>query len=241
MARGQDRFPYLDVPFQHASPRILKLMKRPANAEKHARRASRHGARPARTSRSAARSSPAFPARPKPSSSELLAFLERSAARPRRLLRLLAGRRRGGERAARSGPGRSARGAARALHGKCRRAISAARLARKVGTTLRVLVDEARRRRSRSRARAADAPEIDGIVRVKGGGKLRPGAFADVTVTAADEHDLARVARDTRLRLDGVAPRRRRRVVLPAVPAREPARRREAEQQRDLGAGCACP
>src|SRR5438045_467499 len=33
MAEGKI-LPYLDVPFQHASPRILKLMKRPASAEK---------------------------------------------------------------------------------------------------------------------------------------------------------------------------------------------------------------
>jgi tRNA A37 methylthiotransferase MiaB len=36
--------PYLDVPFQHASPRILKLMKRPAQRRGHVARASRHGA-----------------------------------------------------------------------------------------------------------------------------------------------------------------------------------------------------
>ena len=36
----------------------------------------------------------------------------------------------------------------------------------------------------------ADAPEIDGIVHVEGGGELPPGTFARVTVTAAGEHDL---------------------------------------------------
>jgi ribosomal protein S12 methylthiotransferase len=36
----------------------------------------------------------------------------------------------------------------------------------------------------------ADAPEIDGVVHVEGGGELQPGTFARVTVTAASEHDL---------------------------------------------------
>ena len=39
---------------------------------------------------------------------------------------------------------------------------------------------------------SADAPEIDGVVRIAGGQHLKPGAFARVTVTAADEHDLQR-------------------------------------------------
>jgi ribosomal protein S12 methylthiotransferase len=52
MAEGKI-LPYLDVPFQHASPRILKLMKRPASAEKVLQR-SQAGARSARTSPCAA-------------------------------------------------------------------------------------------------------------------------------------------------------------------------------------------
>jgi ribosomal protein S12 methylthiotransferase len=43
---------------------------------------------------------------------------------------------------------------------------------------------------------AADAPEIDGTVRITGGSRLVPGQFARVTISAADEHDLrARIAR----------------------------------------------
>ena len=65
--------PYLDVPFQHASPRILKLMKRPANAE-GTLSASRRGARCVRTSSFAARSSPGFRARRKPNSASSWRF-----------------------------------------------------------------------------------------------------------------------------------------------------------------------
>ena len=60
--------------------------------------------------------------------------------------------------------------------------ISAQKLKRKLGKTLRVLVDEPGVGRS-----SADAPEIDGVVHFKGG---KPGEFRDVTIDRADEHDL---------------------------------------------------
>jgi ribosomal protein S12 methylthiotransferase len=67
MAAGQV-LPYLDVPFQHAHPAVLKRMKRPASGEKTST-ASARGVRNARTSPSARRSSPGFRARPRPNSS----------------------------------------------------------------------------------------------------------------------------------------------------------------------------
>jgi ribosomal protein S12 methylthiotransferase len=65
MAEGRI-LPYLDVPFQHAAPRILRLMKRPASAEKVLERI-RACARSAPSSRCAAHSSSVFPGRPRPS------------------------------------------------------------------------------------------------------------------------------------------------------------------------------
>jgi ribosomal protein S12 methylthiotransferase len=77
-------------------------------------------------------------------------------------------------------------------------AISARRLAAKVGRTLDVIVDalETTGRGGAKRAIAiarstADAPEIDGVVRVEGGAGLVPGQIVRVTVTGADAHDLA--------------------------------------------------
>ena len=70
--------------------------------------------------------------------------------------------------------------------------ISAARLARKIGRTLDVLVDAVDADVATARS-AADAPEIDGVVRIAGGGTLRVGEFARVRVTSADTHDLAAV------------------------------------------------
>ena len=68
--------------------------------------------------------------------------------------------------------------------------ISARRLARKVGTVQRVLVDEVGPTVAMGRT-AADAPEIDGVVYIKTGRrKLAPGDFVEVKITSAEEHDL---------------------------------------------------
>jgi ribosomal protein S12 methylthiotransferase len=69
-------------------------------------------------------------------------------------------------------------------------AISARRLARKVGTVQRVLIDEVGPTVAMGRT-AADAPEIDGVVHIKTGRrKLAPGDFVEVKITSAEEHDL---------------------------------------------------
>ncbi|MFM7523281.1 MAG: 30S ribosomal protein S12 methylthiotransferase RimO, partial [Betaproteobacteria bacterium] len=71
--------------------------------------------------------------------------------------------------------------------------ISRERLQSKVGKTLRVLIDAVDRNGATGRS-AADAPEIDGVVYVKlpfePGRELTVGSFVDVTITAADAHDL---------------------------------------------------
>ena len=72
--------------------------------------------------------------------------------------------------------------------------ISAARLQRKIGRTFDVLVDAVEGGTAIARS-TADAPEIDGVVRITDGKHLKPGEFTRVTVSAADEHDLqARIA-----------------------------------------------
>ena len=67
--------------------------------------------------------------------------------------------------------------------------ISAARLAAKVGRTLKVLVDAIDGGVAIARS-AGDAPEIDGTVRIQGAGKLAVGDWADVKITAAGAYDL---------------------------------------------------
>ena len=72
---------------------------------------------------------------------------------------------------------------------KCR-PTSAARSSRKVGTTQQVIVDEVQGSTAVARSRA-DAPEIDGLVKVKGAKGAKVGEFLRVRITAAGEHDLA--------------------------------------------------
>ena len=67
--------------------------------------------------------------------------------------------------------------------------ISAGRLAAKVGSTLRVLVDTVEDGYAIARSRA-DAPDIDGLVYVESTNGLVPGEFAEVVVERSDTHDL---------------------------------------------------
>jgi ribosomal protein S12 methylthiotransferase len=67
--------------------------------------------------------------------------------------------------------------------------ISAQRQAQRIGHTLKVLVDEVAGETAIARS-AADAPQIDGVVRIEAGGTLRAGDFAQVKITGADAYDL---------------------------------------------------
>ena len=68
-------------------------------------------------------------------------------------------------------------------------AISTRKLAQRVGQTITVLVDEVGENGALARS-AADAPEIDGLVRIEDGQKLQAGEFARVRITRATQHDL---------------------------------------------------
>ncbi|HXZ93769.1 MAG TPA: 30S ribosomal protein S12 methylthiotransferase RimO [Burkholderiales bacterium] len=187
MAEGRI-LPYLDVPFQHAARRILRLMKRPANAENTLERVRGWRALcPEITLRSTF--IVGFPGETEAEFRELLAFLEEA-----QLDRV-------GCFAYSPVEGAAANELPGAVPGELkeeRRArlmqlqaeISRARLAAKVGKRMRVLVDEVGAAGALARS-SADAPEIDGVVRIGDGHKLRPGDFAEVIVEQADEHDLA--------------------------------------------------
>jgi ribosomal protein S12 methylthiotransferase len=72
---------------------------------------------------------------------------------------------------------------------KLQEEISARRLKRYVGTTMKVLVDAVDAGSAIARS-PADAPEIDGVVHVTPAGDLKPGDFATVRVTRTDVHDM---------------------------------------------------
>ncbi len=180
--------PYLDVPFQHASPRILKLMKRPANAEGTLRRIEQwRRARPDLVIRSTF--IVGFPGETEREFDELLAFLD--AAQLDRVGCFAYSPVDGAT--ANELPGAIAadvREARRERFMAVQARISAARLARRIGTRTTILVDGHDGDAAIARS-TADAPEIDGVVRVADGGDLAPGTFAAVTITGAGDHDLA--------------------------------------------------
>jgi ribosomal protein S12 methylthiotransferase len=186
MASGRI-LPYLDVPFQHASPRILKLMKRPASSEKNLERIRAwREACPAITVRSTF--IVGFPGETEAEFEELLGFL-REAELDR--VGCFAYSPVEGAKANEL-PGSIAEDVKEERRRRfmvTQAAISREKLARKIGTTVEVLVDEARGARAIGRS-AADAPEIDGVVHVKAAKGAKPGDLVRVKIAAADEHDL---------------------------------------------------
>src|SRR2546421_10230868 len=158
MAEGKV-LPYIDVPFQHASRRILKLMKRPASGEDNLGRIRAwRGICPDITIRSTFIAG--FPGETEAEFQELLDFLEEAELD------------RVGCFAYSPVPGASANELPGALPNEVREErrarlmrlqgkISTRRLKRRLGKTIEVLVDEVKGGRAVGRA-AADAPEIDG-------------------------------------------------------------------------------
>jgi len=179
--------PYLDVPFQHASPRILKLMKRPASSEKNLERIRAwREACPDITVRSTFIAG--FPGETEAEFEELLDFL-RAAELDR--VGCFAYSPVEGARA-NDLPGAvpdELKEERRARFMQVQAEISRAKLRRKVGATLEVLVDEVDGAVAIARSKA-DAPEIDGIVRVRNANGAKPGDFLRARVTRAREHDL---------------------------------------------------
>src|SRR6202007_3232979 len=68
-------------------------------------------------------------------------------------------------------------------------AISRRRLARRIGQRMQVLVDSVEGAIALARS-DADAPQIDGIVRIEDARGVRAGDFAEVRIVAADDYDL---------------------------------------------------
>ncbi len=187
MAEGK-LLPYLDIPFQHASPRILKLMKRPGSSERVLERIAKWRAIcPQLVLRSTF--IVGFPGETEADFELLLDFLRQAqldrvgcftysdvegaaandlpdpvpeAIKQQRFDRFM----------------------------QVQQEISRQKLLRSVGQTLEVLVDEIDDEENVAIARsAADAPEIDGQVFIENGGELKAGDKVRVVITEADEYD----------------------------------------------------
>src|SRR5919107_543034 len=181
--------PYLDIPFQHASPKVLRAMRRPANDAKVLQRI--------RSWREqvpdlAIRSSfvVGFPGETAEDFAYLLAWLEEA-----QLDRVGAFK----FEAVEGAPATSMEeqvpedlkqeryAAVMALSAR----ISAEKLAAKVGTTADVLIDAVDGESGGATGRSkADAPEIDGEVHLRDAGGLNPGDIVEAIVEESDEHDL---------------------------------------------------
>jgi len=187
MAQGKV-LPYLDIPFQHASPRILKLMKRPAFEDKTLARIKQwREACPDLTIRSTF--IVGFPGETEEEFQYLLDWMTEAqldrvgcfqyspveGAPANALSEIIIPDEVKQERWERF-----------MVH---QQAISAARLQAKIGRTMDVLIDEVNDDGAVGRS-SADAPEIDGCVYVSTDRDLKPGDMVKVEIMDADEYDL---------------------------------------------------
>lgn len=186
MAEGKI-LPYLDIPFQHASPRILKLMKRPASSQNNLERIQAWRAIcPDLTIRSTF--IVGFPGETEEEFQELLDFLTEA-----QLDRV-------GCFAYSPVDGAVANELPDAVPEEVKQErlerfmahqaeISAARLQQKVGRRGRVIIDEVVEEGAVGRSEA-DAPEIDGQVFIDNATHLKVGDIVEVEFEEADDHDL---------------------------------------------------
>jgi len=186
MAEGKI-LPYLDIPLQHASPKILKAMKRPAASENNLERIKAwRKTCPELTIRSTF--IVGFPGETEEDFQMLLDFLE--AAQLDRVGCFTYSAVDGAKANELSDPvPEEVKEERQKRFMEAQAKISAQRLQAKVGTTQVVLVDEVTPEGAVARSRA-DAPEIDGCVFIDGATHLSPGDFVTVEIEEADEYDM---------------------------------------------------
>lgn len=186
MAEGKI-LPYLDIPFQHASASVLKAMKRPASSENVLKRVQQwREICPDITIRSTFITG--FPGETEDDFSQLLDFINEAELD------------RVGCFSYSAVEGAVANDIAQQIPEDVKQErlerfmtlqaeISAGKLAKKVGQTMQVMVDEIDEEGVIARSQA-DAPEIDGMVFVDSNSKYEPGTIINVTITDSNEHDL---------------------------------------------------
>lgn len=186
MAEGKI-LPYLDIPFQHASARILKMMKRPAAAENILSRVAEwRSICPELVLRSTF--IVGFPGETEADFEQLLAFLQE--AQLDRVGCFTYSPVRGADANNLPDPVPEAVKEERLARFMALQAeISASRLQSRIGQRETVLIDEVVEEGAVARSRA-DAPEIDGQVFIDGATHLKVGDWAEVIFEEADDHDL---------------------------------------------------
>jgi len=180
--------PYLDIPFQHASPRILKLMKRPGNIDGTLERINKwREICPELTLRSTF--IVGFPGETEAEFQMLLDFLE--AAQLDRVGAFAYSPVEGAQANELPDPIAPEIQQQRLERFMAvQQKISANKLQQKIGTTLDILIDSVDEEGAIGRS-SADAPEIDGKVYIEGvGPEVQPGSVISATIVDADAHDL---------------------------------------------------
>ncbi len=189
MAQGKI-LPYLDVPFQHAHPRILKLMRRPASAERNMDRiAAWRAVCPGLSIRSTFIAG--FPGETESEFEFLIEFLKQAQLDRVGCFAYSPVQGAAANELADPLP-EPVREQRRARLMQVQADISRRRLAARIGTVQRVLIDQAAPGGGIGRT-AGEAPEIDGVVRVAADRTLQPGQFYDARIVDSDEHDLSAV------------------------------------------------
>ncbi|MGQ0558997.1 MAG: 30S ribosomal protein S12 methylthiotransferase RimO [Sphingosinicella sp.] len=185
--------PYLDIPFQHASPQVLKAMRRPAN---EARVLERIRSWREMCPDIAIRSTfiTGFPGESDEDFEHLLGWLEEAQLDRVGAFRFEPVKGAAANDLAGAVPEEVKEERYARLMEKCA-AISAAKLRAKVGATIEAIIDAVDPETGGATGRSkADAPEIDGEVHLRDAGHLHPGDIVEVRVEDSDEHDMFGVA-----------------------------------------------
>ncbi len=186
MAEGKI-LPYLDIPFQHASKRVLKAMKRPANSQNNLERIQAwRKVCPDLTIRSTF--IVGFPGETEAEFNELLAFLEEAQLDRVGCFKYSPVEGAVANTLADAIP-EEVQEERYARFMETQAKISAAKMQAKIGKRMTVLIDGHDEEGLIARS-SADAPEIDGIVYIDSDKELKIGDFIDVEITNADEYDL---------------------------------------------------
>ncbi|HUH77158.1 MAG TPA: radical SAM protein, partial [Devosia sp.] len=181
--------PYLDIPFQHASPTVLKAMRRPAHQDKTLNRILKWREQvPDLTIRS--NFIVGFPGETEEDFEMMLDFIEEAEIDRAGCFKY---------EPVTGAPANELEGIVpdEVMQDRFERLMEVAQdvsthqLAKKVGRTIQVLVDDVQPEANRAIARSKwDAPEIDGQVIIDNATGIKPGDMLDVTVTDSDEYDL---------------------------------------------------
>jgi ribosomal protein S12 methylthiotransferase len=179
--------PYLDIPFQHASPKVLKAMRRPAHQEKTLERIKAwRKAQPDLVIRSTFIAG--FPGETEEDFEFLLQWLEEAQLDRVGCFAYEAVTGAKANELADQVP-EEVKQERRARFMEKQQQISRERLKRFKGQTLDILVDGMDGNKAIGRS-YADAPEIDGLVYVSGAENVKPGDMIKTTITRTDEYDL---------------------------------------------------